>query len=1273
MRRFVCFLIVCLLLTAAGAAFAEENLIRNGGFDEATDGWPHEWLEDAWLYDEGVSFLELSEDARGGAYSAWIENAGSNDARFIQHVAVQPDAVYRLSGFIRAEGCSPEFGGANLSVLGNSGNYPALFDTQGQWEPIECYVRTTKDQNEITVAARLGFYGSDTTGMAWFDDISLTRVDEAPAGAVVISLEPYAVSQAGSAAPDTAASNKSVDLFMWTAAFVALCIALYVARGRRIQKPVTLFGIVLLFAAAIRLYLMATQPGYPNDMMCFFSWAGHMADVGPASFYQTVSFCDYPPGYMLMLWFPGALLRVFGITELNAMGRIVVKLYPLLADMGAIWLLFTVGRKRLGDKNALLLSVLYAFSPAVLLDGAVWGQIDAVLAVGLFVAVMFAVENRWHFTIPVFVATVLMKPQALMAGPVGLAAFVFFVIDKETRQKALRGLGFGLLFSVPVAIALLAPFLWNMPSALTWLYNQYTGTLGSYAYATINTANFYYMLGANWKPLTESIGPVTFQTLSTVLTVLSVAGVLALYAFRRGRDNLPFFCALALIALYLFGTMMHERYLFPALILLLYAYVRRPDKRLLALFAGFCATFFLNCAVVLRDLHLASGFGLFGIILAVVNLALFGLAVWTALDRRTLPLREPPEVEPALEERLPSLEGRTPGMPRLRALDWALMIGLTAIYAATAYIGLGSGVAPQTVWKSSGGGESVVFDLGEPQGFEVMYYGEISSRSFSLSFSEDGEVWTDPYQAVLGWGDCFQWQYLCGFTWSERDQKNVSNDIPFQLSARYIKLIPDAPGVRLMEVVFRDLDGNPLPVVSATGAGGREGAASDPWLLVDEPETMPEAPSYMNSMYFDEIYHGRTGYEHAHQLATYETTHPPLGKIFIMWGIELFGMTPFGWRFMGTLMGVLMVPAMYLMGMLLFRKRNFAFIGAFVMAFDLMHLTQTRIATIDSYAVLFIILMYLCMVRYLQMSFFRDGWRTLVPLGFSGLFMGLGCASKWIGIYAGAGLGVLFLWSMAQRYLDWRAGNAAGGDAAARVAKYPSYLIGTLLSCVGFFVVIPAAIYYCSYIPYFAYNGGVTLKKFLDAQASMFDYHANLVDDHAFASPWYEWPLILKPMYYYTGAPYSKLGVASTIMCMGNPAVWWVGFAALLSTLWRWLKPHVTFQRVTDHRPALLLLGFAAQFLPWMLVPRTMFIYHYFGSLPFVMLMIAFCFERLYKKRPERAKVLQIVYMSAVALLFAAFYPVATGVPVPANWIDAVNWLRFVKMPGAQFRGWIYY
>ena len=57
-----------------------------------------------------------------------------------------------------------------------------------------------------------------------------------------------------------------------------------------------------------------------------------------------------------------------------------------------------------------------------------------------------------------------------------------------------------------------------------------------------------------------------------------------------------------------------------------------------------------------------------------------------------------------------------------------------------------------------------------------------------------------------------------------------------------------------------------------------------------------------------------------HKLYCYENTHPPLGKIFIACGVLMFGMNPFGWRFMGTLFGVFMVPIIYLFAKRFFNK-----------------------------------------------------------------------------------------------------------------------------------------------------------------------------------------------------------------------------------------------------------------------------------------------------------------------------------------------------------------
>ena len=68
--------------------------------------------------------------------------------------------------------------------------------------------------------------------------------------------------------------------------------------------------------------------------------------------------------------------------------------------------------------------------------------------------------------------------------------------------------------------------------------------------------------------------------------------------------------------------------------------------------------------------------------------------------------------------------------------------------------------------------------------------------------------------------------------------------------------------------------------------------------------------------------------------------------------------------------------------------------------------------------------------------------------------------------------------------------------------------------------------------------------------------------------------------------------------CAGQSAVWWPGVARC------WRAGRVGARHISapggipdpvraDAVPAMLLLGFLAQYLPWVLVPRSTFIYHY--------------------------------------------------------------------------------
>jgi dolichyl-phosphate-mannose--protein O-mannosyl transferase len=423
-------------------------------------------------------------------------------------------------------------------------------------------------------------------------------------------------------------------------------------------------------------------------------------------------------------------------------------------------------------------------------------------------------------------------------------------------------------------------------------------------------------------------------------------------------------------------------------------------------------------------------------------------------------------------------------------------------------------------------------------------------------------------------------------------------------------------------------------------SGARVGFVDAPLALCDEQETVPPAPSHMNSMYFDEIYHGRTAYEYVRELQPYENSHPPLGKMLISIGISLFGMTPFGWRIMGALFGVAMLPAMYVLLKNMFGKRVVAICGTLLLGFDFMRFVQTRIATIDTFAVFFILLSYLFMFRFIAQPHETPFHRYIRPLALSGLFFGIGCASKWVVVYAGFGLAALYFIHLVTRY---RYFYVVDGEPYVYTRRMFKLIPLSFL----FFVVSTVVIYCACYIPYGVARGMVIADGMLwdsrfygmiwDNQVFMYTFHSGMDVTHAYSSHWWQWILNLRPILFYRHA---AGGSISTFSSFGNPAVWWGGLVAIGAMALRaW--------HFRDSRALVVLLGYLSQTLPWLFISRIVFIYHYFPSTLFLILALAHVFDTIMERQYLKFRRVVYAFTGAVGGLFALFYPALTGIAVP--------------------------
>ena len=89
---------------------------------------------------------------------------------------------------------------------------------------------------------------------------------------------------------------------------------------------------------------------------------------------------------------------------------------------------------------------------------------------------------------------------------------------------------------------------------------------------------------------------------------------------------------------------------------------------------------------------------------------------------------------------------------------------------------------------------------------------------------------------------------------------------------------------------------------------------------------------------------------------------------------------------------------------------------------------------------------------------------------------------------------------------------------------------------------------------------------------------------------------------------------------------------------------------------AILAVCFLAQYLPWVLVPRSMYMYHYFASVPFIIIATAVMLDKLFAKNAKVYKIVVAVYLAGTIAFFVMFFPYASGYLTNTQWLDAMKW-----------------
>jgi dolichyl-phosphate-mannose--protein O-mannosyl transferase/Gpi18-like mannosyltransferase len=1069
------------------------------------------------------------------------------------------------------------------------------------------------------------------------------------------------------------------------------------------------FPVLLVIGALLRFANIHIQ-GFPNDVSSFESWALTLAAHGPASFYASTSFSDYPPGYFYILgligWIWTALFSAHDTTFSTL--AILIKLPAVLFDLAIGSLLYTLVRRFASAGMALIAAALFLLSPAAIFISALWGQVDSVAAFFALLAI-YALLRSDDVPPPKatlwivggwlsFAYSLLIKPQAAVLLPL-MIAFAF--TGRERNPLRLKATAYGIVAALVLTVVLVEPFHPSNPiAALAWLLQQLSFGTNVYPYNSVNAFNLWAITLRDWslnqgalfwQPDSSGLLWISQGAWGIILVLAAVGLVVARYVQAKSPRALVEGCAIALLGFFVLATRMHERYMFDGV---LFATACVPfARRYLWLVPTLILIFYTNLIyswqyiwhltnhappVIFSDSNL---WGPWTLMLSLANVVIFFYLGWYYLGS----VEESGAVTDVPEEPGAIVPARTRnwydpghGLSTFRKpLDHLVMgaLGLASFLLSFAI--------PKWYWKPT------------DKIFDEVYFARAAEE-----YLKNARIYEDthpPLTKLLITVSTWMFGGLAhgDHSWGWRFLDVVFGALVVMLLYAFARRITGSTIWAAIAALLLTFDGmHYVQSRIATPEGfviffslAAVYAFYRFWIASQAAErrhiTVP-APAYaaaaalsllggfLAMLLFDAAQHYAFHWPWFAYWMTAGLTQGP-GAFFVVWlyfACGIYLLLRYRW-----------IPSRFGDGT---REQTFAE-GSY--ALDAGHGTEMH--AVDGTIVTkgkhvhrdgdLEVTYRPGAVEYktpLAKATYEGGttrcggavedgksaklWLVLFTLALGALV-----SSKWYGVM---GFGVSFLILIllfCQRY--FYAGRPAlwGNPRAFR-------LDGALLT-IAF---ISMTVYGLVWVPDLARqspdpNEIHNINDVVERQYSMYDYHAHLVATHPYASKWFEWPFDYVPIAYYYQDLRKPSATPNTQCCiyeitsMPNPFNMWLGlFCVPLVGILAWRERNKGY--------ALLIVTYLLQWLPWMKSPRLAWEYHFYVDIPLICLCNVIVLQRVWRWASAqddarriwgRAAVIGSVALIAAAFVF--FFPILSAWPLTYDAWHARMWLRtWVVGPG---------
>ncbi|MGX5388836.1 hypothetical protein [Bacillus thuringiensis] len=352
--------------------------------------------------------------------------------------------------------------------------------------------------------------------------------------------------------------------------------------------------VVIVASLLLRIYLAFHLEGYERDQLFFVDWMNTVGKYGLGDVYAHGDLVNYPPFFLALLGIYGVILSFFNIS-VDAAG-VLIRVPSIAFEVVAI-IIFAIASKRI--ENSIVRAALvtfFAFSPAVIVDGTIWGQVDmlhSILMVSSILLLMY--KPTWSGAI--YAIALLAKFQSIVIAPVFAMYFLKIIFEKREGKQLIK---FIIGFCIPLLIFGL--YFAAHGTFITMLTQAYLNAVGTFPTVTVFAMNiWYYAIGTDPNTV-DTIQVLPHITLKTVgLILLSIAAALTcLYVFFHRHMNTAVLLKAATFisfAFFMLPTQMHERYAFPALVFVIFLLLYEMKWTGIAL--GLTLTIFLNLVMVL--------------------------------------------------------------------------------------------------------------------------------------------------------------------------------------------------------------------------------------------------------------------------------------------------------------------------------------------------------------------------------------------------------------------------------------------------------------------------------------------------------------------------------------------------------------------------------------------------------------------------------------------------------------------------------------------------